>query len=215
MTKNQIAAMIQDLLNANSTPTKGKYDRKDISILIGLAYKDAVVDAITIKYRGKRIIASNIDGGFVTSYKDVPIEFDEDRQIYYSKLQASVLQLTGDLGLRQISPMEDESTSFIHSAIGDRFVQGPLEVNSYPKPPSFQVENDRVYYHADELPWYFKKNGKVLIKQVRDISDIDDDDDFNIPGGYDTKIVDWVLEKMGIPASTVPDHRADANVQNN
>lgn len=216
MTKEQIAAMIQDILNANTTLSRTKYDRRDISILISRAYNDAVTDNLQMKYRGKIFLNSIIDGGFITSYEDVPILYNENRNIYYSELPVSILPLERDVGIRQISPMEDESTSFINSAVGDKFVQGPLEVSKYPKNPTFQRENDEVYYHADELPWYFKREGAtVLMKLVRDISDIPDDEEFNIPGGYETKIIDWVFEKLGISSVVVPDNRSDANVQNN
>lgn len=213
MTKAQITAMIQDMMNANTTPSRGKYDERDIAILVGAGYSDAVTTSIIINYRGKRIIQSNIDGGFVTSYKDVPIVLDTDRKSYYSVLPVSIIQLPQDIGIRQISPMEDEWSSWINSSIGNQFTQSLLEVSNYPKPVTYQLENDRVYYD-DTLPWYYKDKGVVLMKLVRDINDIANDEEFNIPGGLETKIIDWVFVKLGVPLEATPDNRADANPQN-
>ncbi len=213
MTKAQITAMIQDLMDANTTPSRSKYDVRDIAILVGAGYSDAVTTSIIINYRGKRIVSSRIDGGFVTAFKDVPIVLDTDRQAYYSVLPAAIIQLPNDIGIRQISPMEDERTSWINSSIGQKFTQSLLEVSDYPKPITYQVENDRVYYD-DKLPWQWKLSGAgVLMKLLRDINDIPDDEEFNIPGGLETKIIDWVFAKLGISFQAIPDNRSDANTQ--
>jgi hypothetical protein len=150
----------------------------------------------------------SIADGYVTPYEKVPILTNTDRDLKYSKIPASVIQLPDDRGIRQVSPMQDESCHFIRIKMGNNFIYSKLEADHLLGKIGFWVEGENIYYK--NLPWYYEE---VLMKLVADISDVDEDAEIRIPAGKEIMLMNLVLEKLGVPQQVTQDVVNDQNSQ--
>lgn len=142
---------------------------------------------------------NDISSQFESTYKNVPVLKDTDRDRFYSVLPAQLISLviknnsSNGIGVRQISGMKDEYRVFIPMNSNDTGVFFGLEASSLGGQIGYWIENDIVIY--ENMPYYYE-NKTVLIKMISSIDGLGEDDYVPIPAGEELSLEDLVYERM-------------------
>lgn len=157
---------------------------------------------------------NDIASEFETTYENVPVLKNENRDRFYSVLPAQLISLviknnsSNGIGVRQISGMRDEYDIFIPTNSNDSGVFYGLEAGGLSGKIGYWVEGDKVIY--ENLPYYWE--GKtVLIKMISSIYSLDEDDFIPIPAGEELNLEDLVFQRMtgikAVPNDKIADNK--------
>lgn len=156
----------------------------------------------------------DISSEFETTYLNVDVLKDTDRDRFYSVLPAQTISLiikgnsSNSIGIRQISGMQDEYKVFIPMNSNDTGVYDGLEASGLSGRIGFWPEGQKVYY--ENMPYYWKDK-KVLIKMISSIYSLDEDAFIPIPAGEEVALGDLVYERM-LKMDVTPEPKlADSN----
>ncbi|WP_288983751.1 hypothetical protein [uncultured Flavobacterium sp.] len=129
---------------------------------------------------------------YVTTYENVPIVLDENLNLYYSDIKR-VISLPNQEGVVQISSMQDQSIIFIACDANARF--------KYPNIADL-LGTTAGYYNEQKKIFYLNYSPSTnitsaLIKLVVDRSELDEEEDYNIPSGeIEDLIINLTLNKF-------------------
>lgn len=171
ITKRQISELLINIKSGGETSSESKFDEREIWVIT-----EMVVNNLIAQYFAA---TKEILGGFLLPFEDVPIEFNEKRNEYFSKLPARQLLIDGDGGIQQVSPMEDQQLVYIKRKHGALSTYRNLEAGNLLGRTSYYPEGDKIFYVA--LPKIMQKDGTVLIKQIASVESIDPDSALPIP----------------------------------
>lgn len=159
---------------------------------------------------------NDISSEFETTYEDVLVLKNVNRERFYSILPAQLISLviknnsSNGVGVRQISGMKDEYDVFIPMNSNDTGVFYGLEAGMLGGKIGYWVEGDKVFY--ENLPYYWE--GKtVLIKMISSIYSLDEDDFIPIPAGEELNLEDLVYQRMMGMKSAPEDKSANNTTQ--
>lgn len=157
---------------------------------------------------------NDISSEFETTYENILIQKNTNRNRFYSVLPAQLISLviknnsSNGIGVRQISGMMDEYDIFIPMNSNDTGVFYGLEAGHLSGKVGYWIEGDKVIY--ENLPYYWE--GKtVLIKMISSIYSLDEDDFIPIPAGEELNLEDLVYQRM-MGMKTVPGDKSADNV---
>jgi hypothetical protein len=136
----------------------------------------------------------------------VNVNYNTDREKYYSLLPASLASIPDKDAIRQVSALVDESYAFTYMEPDAFAAFDGLEVTKLDIVPSFTREGKEIiyYYHNTSIT-------QVLMKLVVSFSDFTDDDDIQLPPGKDVFIFDTVMKLMEPLMRTPEDVSNDNN----
>ena len=192
MSKKELIELILDRLSGGDAPqeVRGRYHPEIISKHIGMAYRTLVSYTDNLDSYSKSYITS--------------VSLDIEREQYYSDLTASIVILPENAGIKQISPVKDQATSFIPIGLASYPVFSELEVSKVDDVPAFSLEGSKVYY-----TWMKEDITSVLMKLVVEFDEYDDDDDINILAGKEENIFQIVVNNlMGKPLEDLKNDNA-------
>lgn len=184
-TRKELTEIVNELLSGGDNPVDNK-------IHIGIVTEVADVVRVTLIEEAYRKDSDfDINGDFVSSFSDVPVKEDTGRGEKYSDLPAPLISLRDNMGLRQVSAMKDQKTSFTLIPNGAIATRAGLEVESLNKHNRMYIEKGRIYYLG------IGNVDKVLVKMVVPIRDLGDDDIIPIPAAYEDMFLEKVLAYIG------------------
>jgi len=162
---------------------------------------------------------NNLDGEFITQYKNVPILNDGDINLKYSTLPTRLISFSGHDGLQQVSPMKNQGESFIKVSSGSQAIYGSLEAAKIGGKTGYYLQRERVGTDQSIRIYYINcpfQYDKVLIKMVASTYDFDEDEALPIPAQYENQLVAMVFQDMGLQLSTPLDvkNNMEPNDQN-
>lgn len=199
MRKDEFIELIKISLSGGTPPQEyeGKFHNVVIEKHIEMAFNE-VVSAIQ---------DPSVIDQFCIIHRNVPVLFDEELDLKYSDLPASVLNTIHFRGIRLISPMKDQENAFFIRKNNSTSVMNRLQSNTAVRSNTARLEGPkRVYY--DRIA---QGIDKVLIKMVTTFSEIASDDDIEMPGGKDSAVFQMVLQNMQMQMQTPENMRNDNN----
>ena len=205
MTKEQWIDLTIDFLSGGdqTEDTKGKYHPEIVSKHLNLAFT-TLIEA-TYKQNLSYGDFSELDA-FTRPYENVAVQTGVSRDKKYSQMPVAVVNLPDNRGIRQISPMKDESTSYAYMESVGSPVFFELEVSEVSDVPTFYVEQNNIIYvnMSDDTD-------TVLMKLIPSFEALNDTDEVSIPGGKDKIIFDMVAQTMlnKPPEDTINDKKVN------
>ncbi len=156
----------------------------------------------------------DISSQFETTYTNIVVSKDTERERFYSTLPAQLISLvikgnsSNNIGIRQISGMKDEYDVFVPMNSNDSGVFFGLPASGLNGKIGFWSEGDKVLY--ENMPYYWEGKN-VMIKMISSIYDLDEDDFIPIPAGEELNLEDLVYQRMAGMRNTPESKLADAS----
>jgi len=153
-----------------------------------------------------------LDGEFVTQFANIPILDDPKTAQKYSILPTKLISFSQMEGLQQVSPMKNQSESFIRISSSSQNIYGPLESSKIGGRTGYYIE--RVKIGTDRsIRIYYKgcasEYKDVLIKMIASTYDFDEDETLPIPAAYEDRIFQMMLQTLGVQISVPIDTKVD------
>jgi hypothetical protein len=129
---------------------------------------------------------------YLTEYEDLPIKLDEKKNLYYTDLPAKVISLPNQLGVFQVSTMQDQSSIFIPTTVNSQWL--------YPNLAEI-LQGNSGYYNEQKKIYFVNYNPNdntdtILLKLIVDRSELDEEADYQIPPSIEEIIYATVLNKF-------------------
>ncbi len=142
--------------------------------------------------------------GYSRAFENVPIAFNVSRKEYYSWLPSPVIQLPHQLGIRQVSPMEDQVSAGNYYPYGSDAVFGKLDGANMPGIPfAYYREGEKLFYRR------LQGNCSMLMKLVPPFTWFKDDDDLPAAYAAENDIFGVCRRLMGLVQMTKEDAKND------
>lgn len=166
---------------------EGKYHRNIVAINLEITLNDLYKD---IFYKN----VSDLDH-WARTFENVAVQYDSTRDLYYSTLPRSIVQLPERRGIRRISPMQSPEITFKPMGDNQKSMFMNLDVAEFGTDCWFSFDSDRVEYY--NLP---PDVTDVLMKLLIPFSEHADTDEFTIPSGFNDYVIETVVGKLlGMP----------------
>lgn len=187
ITKKQLADLAIINLSGGMPIDSIKYSRDEMYLYVGLGVNAMINRELASKGR-----AWAANGSWIKPFPDVLIQWDENRQVCFFDLPASIVDIEDDLGLYSICPMEDESTQHVIGKKGSFAVFSQLEA-TYLGPGVFEcyLEGSRVIFPV--MPENYVDT-PLLVSLIPDASGMDANDPINCPGILQDKLVELIAD---------------------
>lgn len=148
-------------------------------------------------------LKGNIDAGFLTTFPNVAVSFDQTRQLYYSDLPALPIALPSGLGVFEISPMQDQRSAFVPLLPGQAGLFKGLEAENLFGEVGARQEGRKIWYKNINLTG--ENITAVLMNIACDTETLSMDDQLPLPPNYRTQVREQVLNFMGFGLAGQPD----------
>ena len=203
ITKNNLADLIRDKMLGGDATLSGKLHPtiiwKMADIVIGKLIETAM-------FKDKDSNGYEINGEFITAFKNVEVKFDEDCDEYYSDLPAPLISLKDDRGLVRVSDMKSQDNAYAIVGNGSHDVYSILEVH-------YLNTKTEVYVQGNQLRYRKIRKGveKVMVKMVAGISSLDPDEPIPVPASMEADLVEMVSNLLQEEKLTTQDKYNDNN----
>jgi len=203
ITKNNLSDLVRDIIGGGDTALEGKYHP---TIIWKLA--DTIIGGLITRamYKNQESNGYDIQGEFITTFKNVSVLKDEDTDEMYSELPAPLISLKKDRGLHRVSEMKNKENAFAKALNGSDDVFSILDVHYLINKTEYRLEGNRIYYR--NLGTSVKK---VLIKMVAGISELDADAPIPIPLSLEDEFLSRILEYLKEEKMTPQNKYNDSN----
>lgn len=148
----------------------------------------------------------DLNGDWISSFKNVPVILDEDTDEMYSELPAQVISLKDDRGIHQVSEMKGQEHPFTRVANGSHAVFSILESHYLNTHVEYYIEGNRIVYRGLGIAVE-----KVLIKMVAGIAGLDPDSPIPIPASMEEELIRRVKDLLEEEKLTPQDKNNDTN----
>ena len=196
MTLNQMAELIQRMIENNDHGATRRYDKREIVLHI----KAALAELMQAKMEKEKAIGySDIDGNMIVTYKNQTVTKDTDLDLYYTILPSTPLSLPDNQGVYQVSLMKGQGEVFIPMTNGMVGLLHGLDASCLEGQIGYYIENGKIMYHQG-----YKIAGKsVLVKMVLT------DETAECSEGFQGPIIDIVMRRLLMvnqPEDVLNDH---------
>lgn len=198
MKKSEFISLIKISLNGGTPPSKneGKFHDRVIEAQISLAYNEVV----------SMIKDPDVLDTFAVVLKNVEVKRDDDLDVSYSDLPVSVLHTVNFAGDRMVAPMKDQTNVFLRRKNNSTPTMNRLAGAGVIGFNIYRLEGRRLYY--DNIS---SSIDKVLVKVIAPFTELDEDDELEMPGGKDSAMFQMVLQNMQQQYQTPESNKNDNN----
>ena len=205
-TKRQLAEQNLRIIHGGDIHEDSQMDEREVWISI---------DQVRAKLIKHEIVANrkagsfDISGDFISSFEDVVVQKDSKKDLFFSLIPVKYVILPDDMGLYQVSFMEDQTSPLLRMPNGAVGMFNGLQASGLGGRIGYWVEKDRIYYHNFDKRY---DDSKMLLKLVASTADFDADDELPIPSDREDELVRSVLELYGVHRDT-PNDKSNDNVK--
>ena len=143
-------------------------------------------------FQGKTEGDNSVDGSYVFTFKNQPIEYDADLDLYYTVLPTPTITLPNEAGLDFVSLMKSQNLPMTKVPRNFLAAANGLRIRNLEGRAGYWQEGRNIYYvNLGEI-----HPAQVLIKVVCGVSDVHETTPLGIP--YDTQklIVDSLIQRF-------------------
>lgn len=204
ITLKVIAEQVKRILEGGDPSDDSQLDIREV----GLAVQQVRNEIISIKIEN----AINkgrltLDGAYLTLFPNISIQYDSDRDVYYSDIPFQYASLPHDMGIYRVALMQDRFNDFIRIPSGGAFMFNSMETLRESNDKLYELKGSRIEYIDVNLD-----NKKVLIEAVALVDDFEEDDDIGMPADIQASVVSRVVELLSIQKQT-PQDKVNDNVK--
>ena len=202
-TKYALAEQVRNRLNAGTTGPNGKFTMQEVILAVHQAFGSAVKSSY---FMNKNDGVTEMSGTFVYSFKNQPVLFDNDLQLYYSVLPSSYIDLPNEAGITYVSSMQ---TGNVNSSQTEPMIRvfnnfpslsRGLAVAGLQTRRGFYTEGVNIYYIGMTES---QAELNVLMKLAVSLEGIGEDTPINIPPEMQETIINDVFMKFS-PELQIP-----------
>lgn len=197
ITKNELSELVRDLKSGGDPAMEGKFHPTIIwklaDIVIG-----GLISASMFKSNDSN--GYEINGDFLTPFKNVPVLTDVDTLEKYSILPAQLISLKNNRGLHRVSEMQNLEDAFVQVPNGSHDVFSILDVHYLMDKTEFYLQSNKIFYR-NLRPTVTE----VLIKMVAGISALDNDEPIPIPSIMEDQFLQRIIEMLDEQKATPQD----------
>lgn len=181
MTRGIFIEQIRRQLAGGNVPTNFAITPQEVGKKVDQVANDAI----------KIMCLQGMAADYVTTYENVKVQFDSNKNQYYCELPNKVISLPSQSGVYQVSTMKDQSklilacspsVEFLYSSDINAILQG--NVGYYNQQNKLYLVNYESLTDTDTL----------LLKLVVDRSVFDDEEDYQVPPDMEALILMKTLE---------------------
>lgn len=129
---------------------------------------------------------------YLTTYENRDITLDTNKNLYYTDLPAKPLSLPDQMGVYQVSTMQDQSRIFLATRPNAQFLYSDINLTLQGN-VGYYNEQDKIYF-VNFIPT--ENATKILVKEIVDRSVFDDEEDYQIPPSIEELIINNVFNKF-------------------
>ncbi len=194
MTKLEFAELCILNRSGGSPVSHQKFDPRDFYGYLEMAMAE-ILNAI-LK------VEKYIDGAWLKTYEDVPVYWNDKRNVAFFKLPGTIMSIRGDKGLQSVAPMKSETdiqyyiTQSAAVPVFDQLEAGQNLDGAY----ECYLEGN--YVVIPKMPKHLI-SGPLKVKTIPAVSAYDDDEQLRIPGDYSETIIEKVL-RISDPQARTP-----------
>ena len=204
LTKRQLAEQILRILHGGDVSDDVQIDERELYAAINQSLSRIIAEQLKADKSGN----ISISGDFITPVYDVPVKFDTKRNRWYSDIPVRYVQLSEDLGMYQVSPMQDEQNSFVRVQPSFLSLFRGMSVLNLAGNTGFYVEKDRIFYVNFNIKY---KDMLVLLKVVAAAEAFGEDDEIPVPSEFEDRLRDMVVERYAMQRQVPVDKANDNN----
>lgn len=203
ITKNELSDLIRDKMLGGDATLSGKLHPtiiwKTAETVIGKLIQAE-------QFKDKETNGYDINGEFVSVFKNVDVLTDTDTDEKYSVLPAQLISLKNDRGLVRVSEMKNLENAFAIVGNSSHDVYSILDVH-------YLNTKTEVYIQGNELRYRNLRPTitKVLIKMIAGITDLDADAPIPVPAALESDLINMVSEMLAEEKLTPQDKYNDNN----
>lgn len=151
----------------------------------------------------------DVNGAFIYTFKDVPVYYDSNLELYYAEMPSTYIALPNEMGIAQVSSMKSQFKNFVR--VNQNFLSQSygLKISGLLGNKGYWSENNKLYFvNMDKL----NANDNVLIKLVVALDNIDPyEDEIGLPPEVAQQIVQ-MLYQMFVPVENqIPEDTINNN----
>jgi hypothetical protein len=203
ITKNELSELVRDIKSGGDPSMEGKFHPtiiwKIADMVIG-----GMIEMAMYKTQGGN--GYDINGDFITTFKNVEVRTDADTDEKYSVLPAPVISLKHNRGLHRVSEMKNLEDAFALVPNGSHDVFSILDAHYLNQKTEVYQEGGKIIYR-NLRPTV----EKVMVKMVAGISALDPDSPIPIPASMEDAFLQRVLELLDEQKLTPQDKVNDNN----
>ena len=152
-------------------------------------------------YENKQDSCGEVDGVFISTFKNnIPI-LDIDTDYYYIIIPSSYLRLPHEMGINFIGFAKNQSHGFIRINAGSIPMWANLKAGILGGGQTYFVEGNRMYFPKMTT----LTNNPVMLKLSLALDTTDVEADLNIPPSLADQIVNMVVQKYMVKEPVVPE----------
>lgn len=217
LTKLQVAELVQSIKSGGQAPSDYKIDQREIIKLVDMAFAYLLAKHYWIG----RNEGEDIDGAFITAFKDNVVFYDSQREEYFTNLPAKFIKLPGgnDKGIRQVGGPSSLGSVFVKLSNGVVGAMASLESSLLAGNIGYYVEGSSLYFSDRNKDLDGSYNGKikgiskVTIKMIASIDGLDEDADLPIPADMEMELITVIKTMLDEEKQTPVDDTNDTHTK--
>lgn len=167
----------------------------------------SVVDAYAAQikrewYENRADSVAEIDGVFLVPFKDLEPLLDLDTDMYYIVNPSSYLRLPQEGGINYVGFSLGQKKAFAKISAGGVTLWNGLKASVLGGAQTYYVEGPRTYFPKMTSV----TAGKIMVRYVCALDNIDPETDLNIPPDVASAIIDMVVAKYSSKPPVVPEN---------
>jgi hypothetical protein len=176
-----------------------------------IAAQQAYAQIVKINlFENRRAGEYDVNGAFIYTFKDVPVFYDSNLELYYADLPSTYIALPHEMGIAHVSSMKSQFKNFVR--VNPNFLSQSygLKISGLLGNKGYWAENNKIYFvNMDKL----NANDNVLLKLVVALDNIDPyEDELGVPPEIADQIVQMVFEKyvtmqVNLPEDTINNNK--------
>ncbi len=180
------------------------FERRDVEFHINSALAEVVVMHFNGMYSlGEKGV---VDAGFLSTY-ELDVKKDENRNAWYSDLPALPIAMENNLGLYEVSPIQDQSSTFFIQRPGATGLYSGLYAANMDGSALARQEGKKIFYTNVNTTSEDVKS--VLVLMVADTYGLSMADDLPMPANYQGIVVESIFSKMASSLGMPIDRKID------
>ena len=204
ITLKAIAEQVKRILEGGDPSDDSQLDIREV----GLAVQQVRNEIISAKVEN----AINkghltLDGAYLTVFNNVPIQFDSNRDVFYSDIPFQYASLPHDMGVYRVALMQDRFNDFVRVPSGGAFMFNGMETFRETNHKLYELKGSRIEYLDVTL-----ENKEVLIEGVALVEDFEVDNDIGIPADIQAMVVARSVELLSTQKQ-IPQDKVNDNVK--
>jgi hypothetical protein len=185
LTKRNLSDLIRDIMSGGDPSTEGKLHPaiiwKTADTVFGAMIKEA-------QRKDRDNNGYDINGDWLSTFKNVEVKTDNDTGEQYSDLPAQVISLNQNRGIHRVSEMKNIDNAFAQVPAGSHDTYRILDVHYLNKKTEFYVSGNKIFYRNLGL-----RVEKVLIKMIAGIADLGADDPLPVPAVMEEEFINRTM----------------------